>query len=389
MMGRERTGPRDARALVQEALALRAWAIAILARATAAGSPPTAPHVSPDAWRLFLRAECCALELAARVDGSGVALPPDAAAILGAERHASLARVLSARAQLARIDAAFARLDPPPAHPPLLLKGGVLVALGDAPADLSDIDLLPGPGDFDALASALEAEGYAAGPDCALHLKFTAPGMLPVELHHSLTGGRPPSAAGEATVPIPGFRALHRMASVPYLVFAIEHAVVSHPHRRGHLRDATLIAAAASRCPADELHAVRAALRVTYGGAACEDMLDFCLALGTARDATAGNLRDPYRRVAALKYAIVVGPKGKVANEFASRLTMGPDVAGEFLRRYLSTVRRGTRLHPEWLARRAPRLAAAFELCARFPVRAVRVGRGVLRAVTLNALAER
>lgn len=380
-------------ALVREALALRAWAIALLRAGGAAGDAGPVPQVSALAWRLFLRAECCALELAACVDAAGVTLPGEPATLLAAARHASLARVLTARAQLARIDAAIARMDPPPAHPLLLMKGGVAAVEGDAPSDLSDIDLLPGPGDFDAVAQLLEANGYAHAIDSPLHLKLSAPGLLSVEVHHSLTGARPPTAASDETVPVPGFRALHRMANVPWLVFALEHCVEVHPHRRGHLRDACLIAAAAARCAPGELWELRRVLERARGGAAMAVMLDFSLSLHAAGAAGPGGAApalavasrpDPYHRVAAMKYALVVGGASRPTTEFASRFTMAPEVAGEFFRRYLTTVRRGTRLHPEWLARRAPRLAAALELLLRLPVRLVRVARGVVRAIGLG-----
>lgn len=375
------------RELVREALALRMWALGLLRGEPTAGAAEAVPQVSAHAWRLFLRAECCAMELAARVDAAGVALTGEPAALLAGARHASLARVLTARAQLARIDAAIARMDPRPALPPLLLKGGVAALVGDEPSDLTDIDVLPGAGDFDAVAHALEADGYARGLDSPLHLKLWAPGQLSVELHHSLTGARPPTEASGETVAVAEFRALHRMANVPYLVFALEHCVEVHPHRRGHLRDACLIAAAAARCSAAELRALREVLGRAKGGAALEAMLDFSLSLaaaGTNRAPVHGPQADAYHMVAAMKYALVIGRAGKAATEFAARFTMGPDVAGEFFRRYLTTVRRGTRLHPEWLARRAPRFAAALELFLRLPVRLVRVGRGVARALGLR-----
>src|SRR5690242_12331857 len=106
---------------VVEALRLRTWAIQVL---SAGWQPP--PDVPVDTWKLFLKAERCAVALSTRVEG-------DAPPILHAVATVELQRILSARAQLEelghRVQALGERV--------IVLKGG-LMALGTA----SGVDLM-------------------------------------------------------------------------------------------------------------------------------------------------------------------------------------------------------------------------------------------------------
>src|SRR4029077_4275685 len=98
---------------VADALRLRAWAIRVLSVGWAAP-----PDVNSEEWRLFLRAERCAVALSTRTEGEA---PP----LLHALATIELQRILSARAQIEQLG----RLAAEVGERIVVLKGAVM-ALG-------------------------------------------------------------------------------------------------------------------------------------------------------------------------------------------------------------------------------------------------------------------
>ena len=134
------------------ALALRGWALAVLAGR--AGAPP---GVTADAWSLFLACERCALPLSAALSRSGVSVEGAGAEALRAQATRETQRVLLARGQLRKIGALLEARGWTAA----LLKGGAAVA-GPEPVDLADLDLLVPSAISEAVAAALDQAGHRA-----------------------------------------------------------------------------------------------------------------------------------------------------------------------------------------------------------------------------------
>ena len=232
-----------------EALALRRWALATLARPAHGAAPPA---VSAAAWDVFLRVERCALALAevGRRTLRGAAL--DA---LRARVMVEAQRVLAARAQLADVADAAARNHWKVAA----LKGAVPLVRGGVAHDLLDLDLWASPGDARALVAALDAAGFAPEGAAAAHRLEVraAQGMLPLEVHTTVpTFGNDAGPwtrlqpAGPVWTPAPADHAW----------LLLLHATEQHPDRRGRIRELLLLGQALEACtPAERAELARRA----------------------------------------------------------------------------------------------------------------------------------
>lgn len=289
--------PPDAYETARAALPLRDWALGVLAGSAA--PPPDAPRAG---WRVFLRAERCALPLRARVLARRMALPPGAAAALEAQADRDMLRALSARAQLITLG----RIVTAAGTTAIALKGGVSV-LGSDMLDVQDVDVLVRPADAPAVASALERAGgaHAHGADAApgtagtFHLAArVSDNAVPVEVHYALpyAGGADPWAGAVPAGP-PG---ILRLAPGLHLWHVLVHGAVHHPERRGTLRELLMLAAAIRACGAAELDEVRSR------AAAHPDAPPLLLALEAGK-ALAGGApsADPFRATAVLGYLVM------------------------------------------------------------------------------------
>ncbi|HWH02395.1 MAG TPA: nucleotidyltransferase family protein [Gemmatimonadales bacterium] len=218
---------------VVEALKLRTWAIQVLSAGW-----QTPPDVPIDAWKLFLKAERCAVALSTRAEG-------DAPPILHAVATIELQRILSARAQLEelgrRIQALGERV--------IVLKGG-LMALGSASGvDLMDIDILTARDSAPRIAGLLDAQGYLVeGADSPSHLaQRRQPFAVHIEVHHSLAECSAADLWSHAE-PVPGRPGLWKAAALDQVWHALRHTAYTHPFRRGALRDLILIGWADAGC---------------------------------------------------------------------------------------------------------------------------------------------
>ncbi len=134
----------------------------------------------------------------------------------------------------------------------VVLKGGAAAALGRAPVDLHDLDLLVEPSNAPELAAALRACGYvASGWSSPQHLTgLHAPHQLPIELHVSLDpfGAATPATVWQRAQPIEGMPPLERLAPIDQAWHLLVHICIQHPGRHGVLRDLLLIRDACEEC---------------------------------------------------------------------------------------------------------------------------------------------
>lgn len=218
---------------VVDALRLRTWAIRVLSAGWIA--PPEVPTA---AWKLFLKAERCAVALSTRAEG-------DAPPLLHAMATIELQRILSARAQVEQVG----RLAAEAGQRIIVLKGG-LMALGAAVAvDLVDVDVLAEPRAAPRIAALLDRAGYVNERGSAeAHLpQRRQPYAVHIEVHHSLTE-LTAEAVWASAEPIPGKPGLWRPSSVDQVWHALLHSTFTHPFRRGTLRDLILIGWADAGC---------------------------------------------------------------------------------------------------------------------------------------------
>jgi hypothetical protein len=127
-----------------------------------------------------------------------------------------------------------------------------------------------------------------------------------VELHARADYGPPLSDAD--TTALPGLRALRRSAAAVEVARVLRHGVVEHAYRRGHLRDAMLLAQAASRLGTDELGRMHASLAGEACAAEQGAMLALAGAVAAGRGLDAGG--DRFARVSALRYELRQRPPG-------------------------------------------------------------------------------
>src|SRR5207248_2792575 len=213
-----------------------------------------------------------------------------------------LQRILSARGQLLHIG----RLAAAHAIPAIVLKGGVAALTSAAPVDLHDVDVLVRPHDTEQLAALLDQEGFQAnGPDATAHLaQRVSPNAVQIEVHFALNDVEVTEAMWERARPLDRAAGLSRLGAADHLWHLLVHSVVTHPHRRGALRDVLLAAQALGGCSPAEVKEVE---RLIAGYQLCQPLGDV---LAMARELRSGlPVQDRFRREAAANY-LLRGPLG-------------------------------------------------------------------------------
>jgi Uncharacterised nucleotidyltransferase len=217
---------------VVEALRLRTWALQVLS--TGWQTPPDVPI---DAWKLFLKAERCAVALSTRAEG-------DAPPILHAVATIELQRILSARAQIEHLG----RLSAQAGERIIVLKGGLMALSATVAVDVVDVDVLAEPCAAPRIAALLDREGYVGnGGGADAHLpQRRQPNAVHVEVHHSLAECSAAEMWAQAE-PV-GRPGLWKAAALDQVWHALRHTAYTHPFRRGALRDLILIGWADAGC---------------------------------------------------------------------------------------------------------------------------------------------
>ena len=280
-----------------EALELRGWALQLLA--TGAGDPPLA---SARAWEALVLGERCALPLRARAR----ALPAEARRVVERCATAELQRFLSVQAQTRLLGTLLRKRGWPGA----VLKGAAHAAEESEPLDVADVDVLLPRALAVEFAALLEGRGghRALGTDAAgargtgwqLATRL-ADGSVQVEVHFDV-----PFLAGEGdpwegTLPtrVPG---VLRLSPANHLWHVLVHGVVHHVDRRGSLRELLLLRSARAACAADDLVEVERRAAAHPAARPLHDVLAMLAAL-----AAGDGPGDPFRAVAAVRYALIAG----------------------------------------------------------------------------------
>ena len=279
----------------RDAVGLRAAALTIVA-----GREPDWTRLeqcSAATWQVFFRTERCALALKSRLSAAGCAVPDRVRAEVERAATRELQRILSARGHLLRIGQLAA------AHhmPAIVLKGGAAALTSAAPVDLHDVDVLVRPPDAERLARLLDEEGFrGTGPAGTAHLaQRVAPNALQIEIHFGITDVELSEAMWDRSRPLDRAAGLSRLGAADHLWHLLVHSVVTHPHRRGALRDVLLTADAMRDCSPPELEQVG---RHSASHRLARPLGDL---LAMARELDAGGpVRDRFRREAAANYLL-------------------------------------------------------------------------------------
>jgi hypothetical protein len=353
------------RASVRDALRLRAAAIDVLG-----GRQPDwthLPHSSVNTWDVFLRTERCALALKARIGAAGREVPDHVATAATRE----LQRILSARGHLLRIG----QLAATHGIPAIVLKGGVAALISPAPVDVQDVDVLVRPLQAERLAGLLDDEGFlGTGPAGTAHLaQRISPNAVQIEVHFALNDIELTDGMWNRARPLDGAAGLSRLGAVDHLWHLLVHTVVTHPHRRGSLRDVLLAAEAVRDCSPAELR--EAEHRIAAHP--LSQPLDALLAMARAvRDGV--SLRDRFRREAAANY-VLRGPLGWLG---FSRFWTPAFVSALFAQLGGMVERRR-----EWVvAWQRPPFSSPWGFAARLERRSPRIGRWSRTAVKIPRL---
>ena len=370
-------------ALVRETLALRAAVLGVLAGVADAAIDErdlsTLRATSVESWRLLLTAECCALPLAVRLRAAGAvgSLPEAVRAALAESQLAEMQRVMAARSELRDLDALAAELG----IEMIVLKGGAIAAEASRPPlDLGDVDLLVSREAAALVWTRLLHDGWhmkveggvAATDDVALDFNHFNPLIpprdgIPVELHHRHRYGRASThERAPETRALAGHRVLRRTIGHASVVTALEHSVIHHPHRRGHLRDLVLLADSIAEC-APEL---RDRLDISSGDPRylpeLREMLEQAHALMRGERPA-----DPpsIRRAVTRKYLVVLGDDRRLSARVPGWWTLSHAALEraplrraryrEIARAGLAPVPAGSTFVVRSLAERAPRLVGA------------------------------
>jgi hypothetical protein len=212
---------------------LRTWAIRVLSTGWT-----TPPDVDSDTWRLFLRAERCAVALSTRAEGDG---PP----ILHALATVELQRILSAQAQIERLGQVAADVGLRVA----VLKGGRHALMPGHAVNLDDVDVLAEPGEENTVAAFLDRTGYRTVShtnEAHLGTRATADAVS-VEVHFAVRELGPVADLWHDARPLKGHPGVWELAPVDHARHVLFHAVKTHAYRRSVLRDLLVIGEADAR----------------------------------------------------------------------------------------------------------------------------------------------
>jgi len=186
--------------------------------------------------------------------GSPPSLPAGPARVLETRATAELQRVLSIQGQLREIQqlATVHHLQP------IVLKGGVAALGGTEPVSIDDLDVLVAGEQAGLLGRLLDERGYRPlSAESPAHLPARlAPNAVPVEVHFKIPDLDQTSELQAGARPFPGFPGLWRLGPADHLWHVLVHSVVTHPYRRGCLRDVVLASAAAGECSPADLESV-------------------------------------------------------------------------------------------------------------------------------------
>ena len=354
---------------IRLAVDLRAAALTILA-----GREPDWTRLeqcSAATWQVFFRTERCALALKTRLTAAGCAVSERARAEIERAATRELQRILSARGQLLRIGQLAAAHD----IPAIVLKGGAAALMSAAPVDVYDVDVLVRPHQAEQLAALLDKEGFhATGPAGTSHLaQRVTTNTVQIEVHFALNDVELSDAMWNRARPLDGAAGLSRLGAADHLWHLLVHSVVSHPHRRGSLRDVMLAAQAVRDCSPAELEEVERRSAGHWLARALRDLL------AMARELAAGGpVRDRFRRQAAANYLLRVW-LGWVrfsrfwTGAFSNSVFALLDGAGE-------------RQHEWRLAWSRPQFGSPWGFAARLERRAPRLGRWCRSAVRVVRL---
>ena len=282
-------------ASVRDALRLRAAALDTLG-----GGQPDWTQLarsSHGTWDIFLRTERCALALKAWIASVGGQVPEPVRAHVEAGATKELQRILSARGQLLLISQLAA------AHqiPALVLKGGVAALTSTAPVDVYDVDVLVRPLHAERLAGLLDKQGFTGeGPAALAHLaQRIVPNAVHIEVHFAIQDIEVSDAMWQRARPLDGVPGLSSLGAADHLWHLLVHTGVTHPHRRGALRDILLIAEALRECAPAELREVERRISAHPLSPHLEGLL------AMARELRARvPVRDRFRREAAANYLL-------------------------------------------------------------------------------------
>jgi hypothetical protein len=355
----------SARASVRDALRLRAAALDLLG-----GQQPDwthLPHSSDRTWDVFLRTERCALALKARIAAAAREVPAQVETAATRE----LQRILSARGQLQRIG----QLAATHGIPAIVLKGGVAALISPAPVDVQDADVLVRPLQAERLAGLLDEEGFrGTGPAGTAHLaQRISPNAVQIEVHFALNDLEVTDGMWNRARPLDGEAGLSSLGAADHLWHLLIHTVVTHPHRRGSLRDVLLAREALGDCSPAELREVERRSATHPLSQPLSDLLAMALEL---RDGVA--VQDRFRREAAANY-LLRGPLGWLG---FSRLW-----TNAFLSALFSLLGSAIDRRREWaLAWARPPFPSPWGLAARLERRSPRIGRWSRTAVKLTRL---
>jgi hypothetical protein len=207
-------------------------------------------HSSVNTWDVFLRTERCALALKARIGAAGREVPDHVETAATRE----LQRILSARGHLLRIG----QLAATHGIPAIVLKGGVAALISPAPVDVQDVDVLVRPLQAERLAGLLDEKGFhGTGPAGTAHLaQRISPNAVQIEVHFAHNDIELTDGMWNRARPVDGAAGLSSLGAADHLWHLLVHSVVTHPHRRGSLRDVLLAAEALHDCSPAELREV-------------------------------------------------------------------------------------------------------------------------------------
>jgi hypothetical protein len=379
-------------ARAREAMTLRRAVLPLLAGATPTNDELDVLRAAPAAaWQLMAAAECCALPLSARLRSTELlrSLTPEVRSALSAVELQEMQRVMAARAELRLLDSiAVAQ-----GVEIVVLKGGAVVAEQDrAPLDLGDVDVLTSRDGATKLWQALIDAGWtekqtaglsAIEPEDSAFNHFVP--LLPpddgiaVELHqrvrYDMAG--PEKDAPLTTRALEGYRVLRRPVGAAAIVLLLEHSVIQHPHRRGHLRDLALLADALLECGETERATLPSRLEGLRFEPEMREMLDLAEAFARGDHAMDS---DPMRRAVARKYLLVLGEERRRSARIPAWWQLSsigferPSIRGslyaDLLRSAFTAIPPDSRFRARGIARLAPRVMRAAGWTARAAYRA-------------------